>query len=42
VGNNITIDYDYIMYADWDNFAAKGSWGADVELAGEETFYIQY
>jgi hypothetical protein len=42
VGNNITIDYDYIMYADWDNFVAKGSWGADVELAGEETFYIQY
>lgn len=41
-GNNITIDYDYIMYADWDNFVAKGSWGADVELAGEETFFVQY
>jgi len=41
-GNNVTIDYDYIMYADWNNFVEKGSWGADVELAGEETFFIQY
>jgi len=41
-GNNITISYDYIMYADWDHFVSSGSWGADVELAGEETFYIQY
>lgn len=41
-GNNITIDYDYIMYADWDHFVSRGSWGANVELAGEETFYIQY
>lgn len=41
-GNNITIDYDYIMYADWANFVEKGSWGADRELAGEETFFIQY
>lgn len=41
-GNNITIDYDYIMYADWDNFVAKGSYGPNVELTGEETFYIQY
>ena len=41
-GNNITIDYDYIMYADWDHFVSSGSWGADVELAGEECLYIQY
>ena len=41
-GNNITIDYDYIMYADWDHFVSSGSWGADVELTGEETFHIQY
>ncbi len=41
-GNNITIDYDYIMYADWDKFVSSGSWGADVELTGAETFFIQY
>lgn len=41
-GNNITIDYDYIMYADWEHFVSSGSWGADVELTGEETFFIQY
>ena len=41
-GNNITIDYDYIMYADWDHFVSGGSWGADVELTGAETFFIQY
>lgn len=41
-GNNITIDYDYIMYADWNRFVSSGSWGADVELTGAETFFIQY
>ena len=41
-GNNITIDYDYIMYADWDHFVSSGSWGADRELAGAETFFVQY
>ena len=41
-GNNITVDYDYIMYADYDNFKERGSWGPNVELAGEETFFVQY
>lgn len=41
-GNNITIDYDYKMYADYDNFKARGSWGPNVELTGAETFFIQY
>ena len=41
-GMNITIDYDYIMYADYDNFKDHGSWGPNVELTGEETFFIQY
>jgi len=42
VGNNITIDYDYIMYADWDKFVSTGSWGVDLEQTGAETFFIQY
>ena len=42
-GNNITIDYRYIMYADWDNFVSTGSWGADLEGdAADEPFFIQY
>ncbi len=42
VGNNITISYDYIMYADYDHFKTRGSWGPNVELTTAETFVIQY
>jgi len=41
-GNNITVNYDYIMYGDWAHFVSSGSWGADVELTGSEEFHIQY
>lgn len=41
-GQNITVTYDYIMYADWDRYVEFGNWGADMESTTDETFHIQY
>jgi len=41
-GNNVTVTYQYHMYASWDHFVSSGSWGADLESMTAETFHIQY
>lgn len=41
-GMNISITYDYVMYADWTHFVEFGSWGADMESTTDEAFYINY
>jgi len=41
-GNNVTVTYQYHMYASWTHFVKSGSWGADLESMTAETFVIQY
>lgn len=41
-GNNVTVTYQYHMYASWDHFESNGSWGADLESMTAETFHVQY
>lgn len=41
-GNNVTVTYQYHMYASWNHFVSSGSWGADLESMTAETFHIQY